>query len=170
MPGTVSPPGIPTIDSAELDERDNGFNGLASTARDLAIFMQMLVNRGAYAEQRILGLPVSPAMTRPQLGSGVSRLFAFMTQRPAQRVEIEVPGGDYGYGCSSWGRAIASRATAHSPACRRSAMSALPAPRSGRSERELVGVYLSVSPRLKRDWFVSNGDLFQNAVHAAFMD
>jgi hypothetical protein len=39
-------------------------------------------------------------------------------------------------------------------------------------ERELVGVYLSVSPRLDRDLILAtaNTDLFQNAVHAAILD
>ena len=37
-------------------------------------------------------------------------------------------------------------------------------------ERDVVGVYLSVSPRLHRDIWVSNVDLFQNAVHAAIVD
>jgi CubicO group peptidase (beta-lactamase class C family) len=37
-------------------------------------------------------------------------------------------------------------------------------------ERELVGVYLSVSPRLNRDIGVMNSDLFQNAVYGAIVD
>jgi hypothetical protein len=41
---------------------------------------------------------------------------------------------------------------------------------SGDRERELVGVYLSVSPRLNRDIGVMNSDLFQNAVYGAIMD
>jgi CubicO group peptidase (beta-lactamase class C family) len=35
---------------------------------------------------------------------------------------------------------------------------------------DIVGVYLSVSPRLKRGAYTSNSDLFQNAVHAAIVD
>jgi len=38
-------------------------------------------------------------------------------------------------------------------------------------EHELVGVYLSVSPRLYRDVDpFTNTDLFQNAVHAAIVE
>ena len=37
-------------------------------------------------------------------------------------------------------------------------------------EREVVGIYLSVSPRMHRDIGVMNSDLFQNAVHAAIID
>ena len=37
-------------------------------------------------------------------------------------------------------------------------------------EQDLVGVYLSVSPRLRRDLSLHNADLFQNAVHAAIID
>ena len=37
-------------------------------------------------------------------------------------------------------------------------------------DRDVVGVYLSVSPRLHRDFGLSNADLFQNAVHAAIID
>jgi len=34
---------------------------------------------------------------------------------------------------------------------------------------EVLGVYLSVSPRLERGFHISNSDLFQNAVHAAIL-
>jgi hypothetical protein len=34
----------------------------------------------------------------------------------------------------------------------------------------VVGVYLSVSPRLHRGSWIGNPDLFQNAVHAAVID
>ena len=37
-------------------------------------------------------------------------------------------------------------------------------------EHEVVGVYLSVSPRLNREIGVMNSDLFQNAVNAAIVD
>jgi len=37
-------------------------------------------------------------------------------------------------------------------------------------EREVVGIYLSVAPRMIRDVAVMNSDLFQNAVNAAIVD
>jgi CubicO group peptidase (beta-lactamase class C family) len=37
-------------------------------------------------------------------------------------------------------------------------------------EQDVVGVYLSMSPRLHRDSPAVNSDLFQNAVHAAIID
>jgi CubicO group peptidase (beta-lactamase class C family) len=37
-------------------------------------------------------------------------------------------------------------------------------------EHDVVGVYLSVSPRMRRDSYFANSDLFQNAVHAAIVD
>jgi CubicO group peptidase (beta-lactamase class C family) len=37
-------------------------------------------------------------------------------------------------------------------------------------EQDVVGVYLSVSPRLHRDVAIQNSDLFQNAAHAAIID
>lgn len=171
MPGTTPPPGIPAIDSAELDARDTGYNGLASTARDLASFLQMLVNRGACDGRRILSPASVAAMTRPQLGSGVSRLFPFMNPKTGQRVDIEVPGGDYGYGLFVMGPG--DRFSRNGALATLSAVSHVGFAGTmvwADPERELVGVYLSVSPRLKRDWYVSNSDLFQNAVHAAIVD
>lgn len=171
MPGTINPAGLPTIDSAELDARDTGYNGLASTARDLASFLQMLVNRGAYDGRRILSSASVAAMTRPQLGSTVSRLIPFMNPKTGQREDIEMSGGDYGYGLFVMGPgdrflrngALATLSAVSHVGFAGTAVWADP-------ERELVGVYLSVSPRLKRDWYVSNGDLFQNAVHASIVD
>ena len=49
MPGTEPAPGVHGgSDSPEYDELDLGSGGAASTARDLAAFLQMLLNRGAY--------------------------------------------------------------------------------------------------------------------------
>jgi CubicO group peptidase (beta-lactamase class C family) len=171
MPGTVNPPGIPTIDSADLDARDTGYNGLASTARDLASFLQMLVNRGAYGGRRILSPASAAAMTRPQLGSGVLRLFPIINPRTGQREDKEVPGGDYGYGLFVMGPG--DRFARNGALATLSAVSHIGFAGTqvwADPERELIGVYLSVSPRLKRDLSISNGDLFQNAVHAAIVD
>jgi CubicO group peptidase (beta-lactamase class C family) len=170
MPGAISPLGFPGIDSAELDARDTGYNGLASTARDLASFLQMLVNRGAYDGRRILSPASVVAMTRPQLGSGVSRLMPFMNPKTGKREDIEIPGGDYGYGLFVMGPG--DRFARNGALATLSAVSHVGFVGTlvwADPERELVGVYLSVSPRLKRDWYVSNGDLFQNAVHAAIV-
>src|SRR5262245_576933 len=49
MPGTQPAPGVHGgVDSPEHDELDLGNTGAASTARDLAVFLQMLINHGTH--------------------------------------------------------------------------------------------------------------------------
>jgi CubicO group peptidase (beta-lactamase class C family) len=162
------PWGGPTrgIDCPEHDEADRGSNGCASTAGDLAVFLQMLLNGGAYAGRRILSRASVAAMTRPQ----VDTVILARVNAAGERWE-EVAAGDYGYGLyifSAGDRfrvngALVSRSGFGHQGAGGAYIWADP-------ERDVVGVYLSVSPRLHRDSPVVNSDLFQNAVHAAIID
>ena len=171
MPGTEPNPMYAGIDSPELDELDLGHTGVASTARDLAVFLQMLVNRGAHGGRQILSPAGVAAMVRHQVSDSIPWVMPRINPTTGKRMEFEFRGGGYGYGLFIFGPgdrwrpngALASlSAFGHAgyPGC---FIWADP-------EREVVGVYLSVSPRLHRDLPVANADLFQNAVLAAIID
>jgi CubicO group peptidase (beta-lactamase class C family) len=108
-------------------------------------------------------------MTSSQLDDSIPAIMPVI--RDGKRVEIEFRGASYGYGLFIYapgGRAVLNGSLA-------SPSSFGHAGYGGTyiwadPERELVGVYLSVSPRLNRDIGVMNSDLFQNAVYGAIMD
>jgi CubicO group peptidase (beta-lactamase class C family) len=172
MPVTQPVPGMHGgIDSAEYDELDTGSNGAASTAWDLAAFLQMLLNRGAYGGKQILSPASVAAMARPQVDASIPWLWPRISPTTGKRMEFEFHGGGYGYGLFLFG-----------PGDRFGLNGALASPSAfghggfasayiwADPERELLGVYLTVVPRLHRDFAVGPMDLFQNAVHAAIVD
>jgi CubicO group peptidase (beta-lactamase class C family) len=129
----------------------------------------MLLNGGAYGGRRILSRASVAAMTRPQVDTAIPSIFLRITTA-GERWE-EVAAGGYGYGLYIFsagdryrvnGALVSGSGFGHNGAGG-AYIWADP-------ERDVVGVYLSVSPRMHRDsWFV-NSDLFQNAVHAAIID
>ena len=169
MPATEPSPIYRGIDSPEYDEIDSGANAVASTARDLAAFLQMFLNHGSYGGRQILSRASVAAMARPQVDDSIPVIMPMF--RNGKRVELEFRGGGYGYGLFLFG-----------PGDRFSANGALASLSSfghggyggaymwADPERELVGIYLSVSPRFNRELGVMNSDLFQNAVSAAIID
>lgn len=172
MPGTQPAPGLHGgVDSPEYDELDLGAVGAASTAWDLAVFLQMLVNRGAYGGERILSAASVAVMTRHHVDTSVPWIWPVINPATGKRMDFEIHGGGYGYGLFIFAAgdrfrpngALASLAAFGHVGYGGTCIWADP-------ERELVGVYLSVSPRLHRDLPVTNPDLFQNAVHAAILD
>src|SRR5262245_39424187 len=172
MPGTQPAPGLHGgYDSPEFDELDLGSGGAASTARDLAVFLQTLLNRGAYDGKRILSPASVAAMTRHQVDTSIPWIWAMIHPVTGKRIEIEFRSGGYGYGLFIFGAgdrfrdngALASRSASGHVGYGGAYIGMDP-------ERELVGVYLSVSPRLDRDVPLKNADLFQNTVHAAVLE
>jgi CubicO group peptidase (beta-lactamase class C family) len=171
MPATQPSPVHQGINSPELDELDLGSIGVASTARDLAVFLQMLLNRGAYGGRRILSPASVAAMVRHQVSDSIPWVMPRISATTGKRMELEFKGGGYGYGMFIFG-----------PGDRFKPNGALASPSAfghvgyasayiwADPEREVLGVYLFVSPRLDRDVPVANPDLFQNAVHAAIVD
>ena len=110
-------------------------------------------------------------MTRPQVDPSIPTLMPWINLETGERIDFEFWGGGYGYGLFVFapgdrflhnGSLASTTAFGHignggayvwaDPEC------------------ELVGVYLSVSPRLHHGVYLSNSDLFQNAVHAAIVD
>ncbi len=171
MPATEPLGTFPGIDSAVIDEVDSGAGGCASTAPDLAVFLQMLLNRGSYGDRRILSPASISAMTRSQIDAAIPRIMPVINPTTGARRDIELPGGGYGYGLFIYGEgdrfnrngALASLTAFGHIGLGGTCFWADP-------ERDVVGVYLGVSPRLHRDAYISNVDLFQNAVHAAIVD
>lgn len=169
MPATELRGAFRGIDFPEFDEADRGGNGCASTAGDLAVFLQMLLNGGAYGRRRILSRASVAAMTRPQVDTTVPVIFPRI-KTAGERWE-DVAAGGYGYGLYIFtagdrfriNGALVSRSGFGHSGYGGAYIWADP-------EQDLVGVYLRVSPRLHRDYTVVNSDLFQNAVHAAIID
>ena len=170
MPATEPAPIHRGIDSPEFHEIGFASGGAASTAQDLAAFLQMLLNRGSYGGRQILSRASVAAMTRPQVDISIPWIMPVL--RNDKRVDLEFRcGGGYGYGLfifAGGDRFIANGALnslsafghlGYGGVC----MWADP-------ERELVGIYLSVSPRFNREIGATNSDLFQNAVNAAIID
>jgi CubicO group peptidase (beta-lactamase class C family) len=170
MPATEPTPIHRGIDSPEYHELGLGAGGAASTARDLAAFLQMLLNRGSYGGRQILSRASVAAMTRHQVDDSIPRIMPVL--RNGRRLDIEFRGGGgYGYGFFLFG--AGDRFQANGALNSLSAFGHL-----GYGgvciwadpEREVVGIYLSVSPRFNRDIGIMNSDLFQNAVNAAIID
>ena len=167
-------PGMPAssrrVDSPDYDELDLGNEGLASTARDLAIFLQMLIDRGTFAGRRVLSPATVAAMIRNQVDASLPVVLPFIHPTTGHRMEVEFKGGGYGYGLFLYG-----------PGDRFIFNSGLQSHRAfGHSgyasgyiwadpEYDLVGVMLGVVPRLTRGLPISPVDLFQNAVYGAIV-
>lgn len=170
MPGMQPVPGFHSgFDSPEYDELDLGSSGVASTAYDLAVFLQMLLNRGSYGGRRILSPASVEAMTRHQVDASIPRIFALVNPTTGKRLEVEVKGGGYGYGLfihaansfQANGSLASTSAFGH--------MGYASAYMWADPEQDLVGVWLGVVPRFHRDLPVANTDLFMNAVYAAIL-
>jgi serine-type D-Ala-D-Ala carboxypeptidase len=170
MPATQPRGWLRGIDSAEADDADWGAAGCASTAGDLAVFLQMLLNRGSYGSRQILSRASVAAMTRQQVDTAIPWILPWINAA-GERIEIDLSGGGYGYGLYIFGPG--DRFVPNGSLVSRSGFGHLG---NGGSclwadpEQDVVGVYLSVSPRLHRDLILFNADLFQNAVHAAIID
>src|SRR6266446_4304013 len=158
MPATEPAPIHRGIDSPEYHELGLGAGGAASTARDLAAFLQMLLNRGSYGGRRILSRASVDAMTRHQVDNSIPRIMPVF--RNGKRIDIEFRGGGgYGYGFFLFG--AGDRFQANGALNSLSAFGHLGyggVCMWADPEREVVGIYLSVSPRFNRDIGVMNSD------------
>jgi CubicO group peptidase (beta-lactamase class C family) len=85
-----------------------GHAGLFSSARDLAIFSQMMLNRGTYQGQRILSTPAVQAMTSRQSPQNASAIrgLGWDIDSPYSSPRGDLFGGGYGHtgftGASLW--------------------------------------------------------------------
>ena len=172
MPGMLPVPGLHLgMDSREFDELDLGSNGVTSTAYDLAVFLQMLLDRGSYGGKRVLSPSGVEAMSRHQVDASISRLFVLVNPTTGQRMEVQFKGGGYGYGLFIFGSGDSFRANGSLASTSAFGhMGYASAYMWADPEHDLVGVWLAVVPRLLRDLPATNTDLFMNAVYAAILN
>ena len=87
MPGVAPVPGLHGgMDSSEYDELDLGNSGLATTARDLAVFLQMLLNGGSYNGKRVLSPATVATMTRTQVDPSVPSVMPLVNPTTCEPV------------------------------------------------------------------------------------
>ena len=173
LPGIASRTMFPPIDGAENDAWDSGASGAASTAVDIAVFAQMLLNGGTYGGLRVLSRASVAAMTAPQVPHGTHSYWSQIDPNTGARVEVAERGGNYGYGLfivarddrsMYWnGSLMGGRTYSHIGA--------------GVSnfwvdpDADLIGVYVSVQSAMRPNgdalW---RGDHFQDMAHAAILD
>ena len=158
------------IDSERFEGQPSGASGMHSSAHDLAVFAQMLMNGGTYGDRRILSGASVEAMRRNQVPQGAPVQRSVLVD--GQRLTRDF-GGGYGYGLFPFlgsvtpyiNGGLASPSSFGHVGAGGSYFWADP-------ERELVGVYLSVVPRFLDDGITPDwrSDLFVDAVTAAVAD
>jgi CubicO group peptidase (beta-lactamase class C family) len=145
------------IDAPRFRATPDSGGGVCSTPRDMAVFGQMVLNRGRYGGARILSPASVAAMTRDQV-PGVS----------ARLLNWQVEHASWGYGWtiespSKWSYfhgSLQPLGTFSHSGAGGAVLWIDPA-------NELVGAYFEVATRLtKRLEQVSTFDLFQNAITA----
>jgi serine-type D-Ala-D-Ala carboxypeptidase len=173
MPDSYGPR-IPSIDSETMDAMPSGTGGMCSSAPDLAVFAQMLLNDGVYDGRRVLSRASVEAMTRNHVPAGTPVVWRRLGP-DGEVIVNEEWGGGYGYGLFPfentitpyWNGGLASPSSISHGGAFGIYWWADP-------ERDLVGVYLSVAARFlvegdptTVDW---RADLFVDAVTAAVED
>jgi len=171
MPGAVDlGPFSPGLDSERFEGQPWGAAGMHSSAHDIAVFAQMLLNGGTHDGRRVLSSASVQAMRRNHVPEGVPVRVEVLGP-DGRPVTFELSGG-YGYGLFPFLHTVMPFYNG-----------GLASPSSfGHSgfggiyfwadpERDLVGVYLSVERRNRNDaihdW---RADLFVGAVTAAVDD
>jgi CubicO group peptidase (beta-lactamase class C family) len=149
---------MPGIETQVFRETPNAGGGAWSTATDLAIFAQMILNRGTYGDARILSPASVAAMTRDQVPGIKAKLLSVIAERAS-----------WGYGFavespSKWRYfhgSLAPLGTLRHPGAGGVGFWIDPA-------NEVVGVYFEVTKHLtERFEQIWNFDLFENAITAA---
>ncbi len=172
MPGTAYlSPLWPGIDTAEFEGLPSGAGGAHTSARDYALFAQMLINDGTYGGRRILSRASVEAMRRNHVPEGVPVRWERLGP-DGEPLTLEFSGG-YGYGLFP----LANTVTPYMNGGLASPSSFSHVGAFGiywwaDPERELVGVYFSVAARLLADDTTADwrADLFMDAVTAAVED
>jgi CubicO group peptidase (beta-lactamase class C family) len=160
------------IDTERFEAQPWGGRGLHTSARDYAIFIQMLLNNGRYGDRRILSRASVEAMRRNHIPAGTPVRWD-ITGPDGRMVNLELTGG-YGYGLypfesdptPSINGGLASLDSFSHGGAGQIYWWADPA-------RQLIGVYFSVGARPPMfgsgivEW---RADLFVDAVTAAVDD
>ncbi len=149
------------FNTADVQERPSPAGGAYSTAMDMAIFGQMMLNKGRYGEQRIISPVTVAAMTRNQIPGIEAHLF-----------EERFPEAGWGLGWSinleykgqTYGEALLSPTSYSHGGAGGVFLWIDPV-------REIVGVFFSVAMENKESDVPSmpvwNVDLFMNMVSAS---
>jgi CubicO group peptidase (beta-lactamase class C family) len=163
-------PGYPDLDSEGFETCPWGGGGVHSTARDMAVFAQMLLEGGAYDGRRVLSSASVQAMRRNHVAKGIPARWD-MVGPGGRIVTIETPGA-YGYGLfpyldsimAYYNGGLSSRTSFGHVGFGGTGFWADP-------ELDLVGVYFSIARRNLLgnipDW---RADLFADAVAGAVED
>jgi CubicO group peptidase (beta-lactamase class C family) len=172
VPGTAAfAPVRFSVDSAEEDELDRGSSGATSTARDLAVFAQMLLNGGTYGDRRILSRASVVAMTRPQVDTNIAWLLPGVDPLTGERKDYKTKRGGYGFGLAVLAEGDRYRINGSLASVAAFGHAGLGGTHFWADpDQDLAGAYFSVSPRVDRNIYFTNFDLFMNAVHAAIID
>jgi CubicO group peptidase (beta-lactamase class C family) len=156
------------IDTERFEGVPSGAAGVHTTARDYAVFAQMLLNDGVYAGRRVLSRAAVQAMRRNHVPEGVPVRWV-MLGPDGEPTTIEL-GGGYGYGLFPFADTVTPyfNGGLGSPSSF-SHSGALGTYWWADPERELVGVYLSVAARVRDDGITPDwrADLFVDALTAA---
>jgi serine-type D-Ala-D-Ala carboxypeptidase len=172
MPGTAATsPWMRGLDSAENDETDWGGNGLSTTAGDLVVFAQMLLNGGTYGERRVLSRASIAAMSRRHTTEGSPVVIPMMNAATGTRADLSVGLSGYGYGLFIQGAgdrwrnngSLSSHGAFGHGGFGGNFFWADPA-------TGIAASFLCVAPAARDFPYLTNADLFQNAVHAAIVD
>jgi CubicO group peptidase (beta-lactamase class C family) len=160
------------FDSEWFEGLPSGAGGMHTTARDIAVFAQMLLNGGTYDGRRVLSRASVEAMRRNQVPEDTPVSFDFVGP-DGKWDSVEFSGGAYGYGLYTFLGSV----TPYYNGGLASPSSYGHAGFGGTCfwvdpERQLVGVYLSVLSRMLEDGFTADwrADLFSDAVTAAVDD
>jgi CubicO group peptidase (beta-lactamase class C family) len=149
---------FPGFETQRMRDTPNAGGGVYSTARDITVFGQMILNRGRYGDSRILSPASVAAMTRDQVPGTKALLLNVVAERAS-----------WGYGFavespSKWRYFHGSLAP----------LGTLRHPGAGGvgfwidRANDVVGVYFEVTKRVtERYEQIWNFDLFENAITAA---
>ena len=167
MPGSEDlGPYSPGLDSEQYEGTPSGGSGVHTSARDIAVFAQMLLNSGTYDGRRVLSNASVQAMRRSQIPEGAPVRW----ERLGLTKEMN---GGYGYGLFPFLHGV----TPYFNGGLASASSFGHIGSGGINfwadpERDLVGVYFSVARRNLEDEFTADwrADIFVDAVTAAVED
>ncbi len=172
MPGSEAlGPFNPGMDSEQFEGTPSGAGGVHASARDIAVFAQMLLNGGTYDGQRVLSGASVQAMRRNQVPEGVPARWERLGP-DGKPITREFDGG-YGYGLFPFLHSV-------TPYFNGGLASPSTFGHAGfggvcfwaDSERDLVGVYLSVLRRYLEDEVTPDwrADIFVDVVTAAVED
>jgi len=162
----------PGFDSEQFEGTPSGASGLHASARDIAVFAQMLLNGGTYDGQRVLSGASVQAMRRNQVPEGVP-VIGELLGPDGKPITMSLFSGGYGYGLFPFLDTV-------TPYFNGGLASPSSFGHSGYGgiyfwadpERDLVGVYLSVARRNLEDDFTADwrADIFVDAVTATVED